>query len=184
MEICGERILHSNRWLVLKERVYRDTRGQEGHWAYAERPGRRQAVVVAARTARSNSLIVIEQFRVPFARAVLEFPAGLVDPGEDLAATALRELEEETGYRGEVLAVGPEVTSSAGLATETVHLVEVRCAEEPAVSPRPDGSESIRVLKIPPSGFAAVLERAAREELLLDAKLYIYLNAHQKEATC
>lgn len=34
--------------------------------------------------------------------AGLQVPAGTVDPGEDFAAAALRELEEETGVRGDV----------------------------------------------------------------------------------
>src|ERR1700682_2916365 len=41
------------------------------------------------------------QFRYPLARIFIEFPAGKIDPGEDPAATAARELLEETGYVAE-----------------------------------------------------------------------------------
>lgn len=34
-----------------------------------------------------------------------EFPAGLMDEGEDAATTALRELHEETGYHGDGVSV-------------------------------------------------------------------------------
>ncbi len=180
MRTVEERLLHSDRWLQLKEAVYLDLHGRQRSWVYAERTGGRPAVVVVARTRESGSLIAIEQYRVPFQAPVLEFPAGLLDPGEEAPEAALRELAEETGYRGEVLEVGPPVSTSAGLASETVRLVYVRCGEQPASDPSPEASESIRVLKIAPSQFAASLTRFTAEGRLLDAKLYVYL----KEGTC
>ena len=180
MDTLGERVLHSSRWVALKERTFRDRSGRERSWVFAERPGETPAVVIVARTAGSGSLLVVEQYRVPFQRPVLEFPAGLVDPGEEPAQAGLRELAEETGYRGEVLAVGPPVSTTAGLATETVQMVYVRCGEQPSAAPDPEASESLRVLKLLPSEFSAALTRFTAEGRLLDAKLYVYL----KEATC
>jgi ADP-ribose pyrophosphatase len=44
-------------------------------------------------------LLVLErQYRYPVGRAIIEFPAGKIDPGEDTWACARRELLEETGY--------------------------------------------------------------------------------------
>ena len=37
----------------------------------------------------------------------LEFPAGLIDDNESPEAAALRELEEETGYKGDVAECSP-----------------------------------------------------------------------------
>ena len=180
MRTIAERLLCGDRWLQLKETVYLDLHGRERSWVYAERTGARPAVVIVARTAESRSLILIEQYRVPFQAPVLEFPAGLLDPGEQAGPAALRELAEETGYRGEVLEIGPAVSTTAGLSTETVHLVYARCGEQPAEDPAPEASESIRVMKLAPSEFGAALARFTAEGRLLDAKLYVYL----KEGTC
>ena len=46
-----------------------------------------------------GQVVVIRQFRPGIWRPTLEIPGGMVDPGEDPQAAALRELEEETGYR-------------------------------------------------------------------------------------
>jgi ADP-ribose pyrophosphatase len=182
MHVLEDRVLHEDRWIRLLERRYRDELGHEGRWSYVERRGNQQAAVIVARTAHSDSLVLIEQFRLPFARAVLEFPAGLIDPGENPEAAARRELLEETGYAGEILAVSPAVSSTAGLTTETEYLVYMRVGEAPVQSPRPEGAERIRVLLLEPGGFASFLEECAREGRLLDAKLYVYLRERSLSA--
>jgi ADP-ribose pyrophosphatase len=44
-------------------------------------------------------LVMERQWRFPMARAMLEFPAGKIDPGEPPFTCGVRELAEETGYR-------------------------------------------------------------------------------------
>jgi 8-oxo-dGTP pyrophosphatase MutT (NUDIX family) len=54
-------------------------------------------VNVIALTAGSE-LILIRQYRFGIEAGTLEIPGGCVEPGEEPAAAAARELEEETGY--------------------------------------------------------------------------------------
>ena len=52
----------------------------------------------------TGDVILVEQYRVPLGRNCLELPAGLIGDeteGEAAEAAAIRELEEETGYRAE-----------------------------------------------------------------------------------
>jgi 8-oxo-dGTP pyrophosphatase MutT (NUDIX family) len=44
-------------------------------------------------------IVLVRQYRPAVRRQMLELPAGTVEPDEDVAQTAQRELAEETGYR-------------------------------------------------------------------------------------
>ncbi|MEH7664858.1 NUDIX hydrolase, partial [Bacillus velezensis] len=55
------------------------------------------AVAVLAVT-EEGKIILVNQFRKPLERTIVEIPAGKLEEGEEPEHTALRELEEETGY--------------------------------------------------------------------------------------
>lgn len=59
---------------------------------------RHQGAVVIIPILDDGRLIFERQFRYPPRQAFLEFPAGKIDPGEDILNTGQRELLEETGY--------------------------------------------------------------------------------------
>lgn len=79
-------------------RVYKDrVRAPDGHLApreYLRHPG----AVMVVPLLDSGEVVLERQFRYPLRRAFVEFPAGKIDPGEDILACAKRELLEETGY--------------------------------------------------------------------------------------
>ncbi len=55
---------------------------------------------VVARTP-GDEIVLVEQYRHGIDAVTLEIPGGVLDPGEDPAAAAVRELREETGYTGD-----------------------------------------------------------------------------------
>jgi len=68
--------------------------GNESVREYVVHPG---AVVIIA--VQDNGEFLFErQHRYPLRRAILELPAGKIDPGEAILNTAIRELLEETGH--------------------------------------------------------------------------------------
>jgi ADP-ribose pyrophosphatase len=69
--------------------------GVEIDWYYMDTPA---SVMVVAVT-EDGKLVMVEQYRHNLKRHAIELPAGAVSDGEDPETAALRELDEETGYR-------------------------------------------------------------------------------------
>ena len=175
MKVVHETVLFNTPWVAYKSKKYLDRANQEREWSYIERNRRQQAAVIVPETEHTKSVILIKQYRIPFEREVIEFPAGLIDPGEDAETTAHRELLEETGYCGKIVQISPEISVSAGITTETFYLVYMIVGEHPDQPPKPGLSEGITVHKIPPSKISAAINRWLEEKCLLDAKVYLHL---------
>lgn len=103
------------------------TAKRRGRWEYASRSrGIRAAAIIAIDD--ENHVLLVEQYRVPLGRVSLEIPAGLIgdhegEENEDATTAAIRELEEETGYRAERMEVVGEFYSSPGMVSETFTLL-------------------------------------------------------------
>ena len=67
-------------------------------------------------------LLLVRQYRYPLGREILEIPAGKLEPGEDPAVCAARELEEETGYTAEHLTLLATMAAAPAYTTEVLHL--------------------------------------------------------------
>lgn len=70
--------------------------GTEGLYGVVEFRGRAVGVVALF---DDETVLLVSQYRYTLGQVSLELPEGGAKPGEDLMATAQRELEEETGYR-------------------------------------------------------------------------------------
>jgi len=70
----------------------------------------------------ANNVLLVNQYRLPPAKILLEIPAGGIDKGEDAETAVIREMQEETGFRpGKVVQLGGFYLSP-GFSTEFMHL--------------------------------------------------------------
>ncbi|MGE6258912.1 NUDIX domain-containing protein [Heyndrickxia sporothermodurans] len=98
-----------------------DVKLPNGHTSKREIVKHPGAVAILALTSE-NKIILVEQYRKPMDRALVEIPAGKLEPGEEPAGTAERELEEETGYECKNLEHLISFYTSPGFADELIHL--------------------------------------------------------------
>src|SRR3954464_8478856 len=97
---------------------------RRGKWEYASRANNINAVVILAEF--EGKVILIDQPRVPPDCRCIELPAGLVgdlDPDATPETTAVKELEEETGFTAERIDRLGEFYASPGMLSESFTLV-------------------------------------------------------------
>lgn len=158
-----------------------------GTWEYSERvhAGGLAAIIVAVTP--DDEVLFVEQFRVPLQARTIEMPAGLVgdiDAGESIEVSAVRELEEETGWtadRAEVLMIGP---TSSGASNEKVAFVRASGLRKVGDGGG-DASEDITVHAVPRARAAAWLVQKMGEGYELDAKLWagLWMIEHELDGT-
>ena len=70
----------------------------------------------------NEEILFIKQFRHAINNSILEVPAGLLEKEETPKECALRELEEETGYKAKTIIKLTEFYTSVGCSDEVCHL--------------------------------------------------------------
>jgi ADP-ribose pyrophosphatase len=80
----------------------------------AEHPG--GAVVVPV--TEDGKIVMVTQHRFPVNQVLLELPAGKLSKGEDPLLCAVRELEEETGYKSDNVTPLGSIFTTPGYSTE------------------------------------------------------------------
>lgn len=96
-------------------------------------------------------VIMINQHRYPLDKFIWELPAGKLNPGEDPADCARRELEEETGYSAEHLERMTSIYTTPGFCTELLHIyLATGLSETPSGRMLEPGEETMtmKILKL------------------------------------
>jgi ADP-ribose pyrophosphatase len=157
---------------------------RRGNWEYVTRKGISGIVGIIAVTDEGN-LLLIEQYRPPMGKNVIEIPAGLAgdvagSEHEKLAEAAKRELLEETGYEAREMIEVVQGASSAGICDEMITLFVARGLVRRGDA-HGDGSESITLHEVPlknaESWVADRVKRGASVDLKVYAGLY-FAQAH------
>lgn len=112
----------------------------------------------------NGDAVLVRQYRLATGLVMLEVPAGLVDPDEDIEAAAQRELQEETGLRARTMTPLGGVYASPGFLTEYMHLFLAEGLEDSPLNP--DEDEDIVVRRMPLSQALALIDSGG----IIDAK--------------
>lgn len=160
------RSLHKGEFLELK---------RDRHWEYVRRVKASGAVVIIAVTP-ARELILVEQTRIPMQGKTIELPAGIVGDsdafaGEAFEQAALRELLEETGYRGDEAFILTQGPTAAGLTSEQLTLVGIRGLHREHAGGGVDG-EDITVHLVPLDAVHGWLEARRAEGLFIEPRIY------------
>jgi ADP-ribose pyrophosphatase len=146
-----------------------------GTWEFVSRTrGVTAAVIVAV---DEGHVILVEQYRVPAGARCIELPAGLVgdeQAGEEVEAAAIRELEEETGYRaGRMTALG-RFHASPGMSSEAFTLLRAEALTKVGEGGGVAG-ENIEVHRVALSAVPAFVEAKRAQGCAVDSKLLLLL---------
>ncbi|XP_037098931.1 ADP-sugar pyrophosphatase isoform X1 [Syngnathus acus] len=185
--VVKEEILASGKWVKLEKTTYVDPAGNTRFWETVRRTTRHNdsdadgvgIIALLKRTLHKDCVVLVKQFRPPMGCFTLELPAGLIDAGESAATAALRELKEETGYKGEVVGVTPVTCLDPGLSNCTTQIVMVNINGDEMENINPtqqlgDG-EFVEVVLVPLDEFQMKIdELLKKEKIVVDAKVYIF----------
>lgn len=145
----------------------------DGPWEYVERCGEVSAVVILAE--HDGKIILVEQYRTPLGRRCLELPAGLVGDEDDngVEETALKELEEETGFIASRVERLGRYHSSPGMVAEGFDLVRMHGVGVGGEK----SEEDIEVHLVEAEKVADFVNSCRERGLAIDAKLMLLLGS-------
>jgi ADP-ribose pyrophosphatase len=149
---------------------------KRGKWEYASRANDINAVVILAEV--HGKMILIDQPRVPPDCRCIELPAGLVgdlDPNATVEGTAIKELEEETGYTADRVERLGEFLASPGMLSESFTLVRMHGVRKVGDGGG-DDSEDINVHLVARQDIPNFVEQKRAEGFGVDVKLLIFMN--------
>lgn len=116
---------------------------------------------------REGKVLLVRQFRYPYMEETLEIPAGKLNPGEDPAQTAARELAEETGWQPASVEHMFTIYPTPGYSAEKIYIYRAHGVREGQV--HPDEDEFVTAAFYPIDEVLSMIERGE----IKDAKTII-----------
>jgi len=124
-----------------------------------------------------DRIVLVRQYRHGIGEDCLEIPGGMVDPGDaGPEAAAVRELYEETGYKGGRAVPLGAVSSNPAILTNRTYTYWIPNARE-AGAPEPDEHEALAVETHPAEDVRELVENGRIHHALSVVALLRYLLA-------
>lgn len=161
----SKQIVHAGKLLTVRVDEVLLPDGRQATREVVQHPG--AVTVVACPT--PDRILLVSQFRYAIGRMSLELPAGKLEPGEEPAAAALRELAEETGWRAESCRLIGQFYSTPGFSDERMYLFEAKGLQTGAQSP--DDDEWIECMECSTTEAQELLQSGG----IVDAKTWVGL---------
>lgn len=151
------RLVHDGRIIKLSVDTVRFPDGSTGELEMIRHPGAAAVLpVVGSAAEKDPDVLILRQYRYAGGGYLYEVPAGLpLGPDEAWDDCALRELEEETGYRATKLTPLTRILTTPGFTDEVIHLY-VAEGLVPGES-KLDEDEFVEVLRMPLSRVLSMI---------------------------
>lgn len=168
----------------LYDLVYRNKGNKEKHYSIIsrnkdltpenilnEKPS--NGVVICAITQDNSKMLILNEFRMSVNRNIINFPSGLVDPGESIEDAARRELLEETGH--DIVSIKKVLKpsySAIGITDEKITVVVCYITNEPVKKQNMSDNEQLSLKLVDKNQMTNLLEAhefSSRTQLLAAA---------------
>lgn len=167
-----------NRELVAKGAIidyYQDTmqipNGTTAKWDFINHKGAAACVAVK----KNGNLVMVRQYRNALERETIEIPAGGINPGEDMRSAALRELEEETGYKAGKFEFLLSIRTTVAFCNELIDIYLAEDLEEGEQNL--DEDEYLEIVEYPLSELLDMIDRG----MIQDSKTVSALLAYSRK---
>ncbi len=170
----SSRLIYEGRVVKLRVDTVQTADGRETTREIVEHS---DCVAIVAVDADGNVLLV-NQFRKPAEKELLEIPAGGIDPDEDPETAVRREMREETGYLPRKVERLGGFYSAPGYCSEYLHLY---LATDLTPSPlHAEDTESIKLVRVPISQIPGLIASGSICDAKSIAGLLTYLECQKR----
>jgi 8-oxo-dGTP pyrophosphatase MutT (NUDIX family) len=122
-----------------------------------------------------NEVVMVRQYRHGSSSLVLEIPGGLIDPGEDPAAAAIRECLEETGYLADCACPFGAINPNPAIHPQRLHSFYARGVRKVG-EVQNTATEYTEVELVPLDRIAELLRAGEIDHSLVAATLWRFLH--------
>lgn len=172
--VLSSRTVLKDRWIDLRADACRTPGGEEISPYYVlSYPDWVHVVAITP----AHELVLVEQYRHGAGGVFLELPGGMVDATEqDPTQSALRELEEETGYQASEIRLVSSLFPNPAIQSNRVHTYLAVGAEPTGTRKLDAGEEGMTVHRLPVREVVANLQRGILAQSLHVASLLLALS--------